>query len=131
MTTRDTGEDTGRQAHDRQHVSRNRSHRLSIDTILELLAHRYRRDLLGYLYDRPERTQTIEELTEHVLERETGMRNEQRSREAVELQLRHIHVPKLAEAGLLEYDDRDQRVRYYGNEPFEQWLERIRDAARE
>ena len=131
MTKRDTGEDSERSARDRQTLSQTGAYRLSIDTILELLAHKHRRDLLGYLYDGPAGEPTLDELAEHVIEREMSVRNERPSREAVELQLRHIHVPKLAEAGLLEYDGHDQRVRYHGNDRVERWFERIREAAGE
>lgn len=51
---------------------------------------------------------------------------ERPAREHVETTLHHTHDPKLANAGILEYDARSREFRYRGHDRLEAWLERIR-----
>ncbi len=39
----------------------------------------------------------------------------------------HIHIPKLSEVGILEYDARSQAIRYRSHTALEDWLDRIRE----
>lgn len=42
-----------------------------------------------------------------------------RDTESLRVELHHHHLPKLENAGLIEYDDRTETVRYYPNERIE------------
>ncbi len=101
---------------------------LSIDAVLELLADWRRRELLARLIRSPTQT-TIDQLIEHLAERETEARNERPARDSIEIKLLHVHLPKLAEAGIVEYDERSRQVRYRRNDRLERWLERVQDVS--
>lgn len=81
------------------------------DDIHELLADRQRRHALAYLHDKPEDVATREELASHVSSRHP----ESPSEEYVVAELHHVSLPKLEDAGLLEYDPRSGAVRFYGH----------------
>lgn len=100
---------------------------LSMDAVLELLADRRRRELLERLFSQPSETTTIDELVEHLMDRESEARNERPARDSIEIKLLHVHLPKLADAGILEYDERSREVRYRANDRLEAWLERVRE----
>jgi len=40
--------------------------------------------------------------------------------------LRHSHLPKLEDAGLVEYDSRSETVRYWSQPSLEELLEHVR-----
>jgi hypothetical protein len=39
------------------------------------------------------------------------------------MELQHIHLPKLEDAGILEQDPRSETVRYWSQPSVEEWLE--------
>lgn len=98
---------------------------LSLDAILSLLAHYQRRDVLGYLADRPDQTCSIDECVAHVMKREEDRTGTRPGHDQVATILHHVHVPKLTDAGLLEYDPRSRQLRYGGHDRLETWLDRI------
>lgn len=98
---------------------------LSIDATLEILASRERRYILSYLADSSEATASTDELVEHIVRAETERMDEMPNRDDLESSLYHIHLPKLTDSGLLEYDPRSQQLRYWGDERLEKWLERV------
>lgn len=99
---------------------------LSLDAILALLAHHHRRDLLRHLVRLPDQAATIDDCVGHLAEREAERTGNRPGRDHLEATLHHVHVPRLADAGVLEYDSRTQEIRYWGNDRLESWLERIR-----
>ena len=101
---------------------------LSIDAILELLSERERRKLLEYLIEAEGDTATVEGLIDYLVEDEATRTGEIPSRARFKTSLYHIHLPKLADAGLLDYDPRSREVRYYGDSQLEEWLEQIIEA---
>jgi DNA-binding transcriptional ArsR family regulator len=70
----------------------------------ELLANRRRRHALTYLRDRPRERVSVEELTSQVIARELVEGDGTVDPESVRATLLHVHLPKLAEAGLVDYD---------------------------
>ena len=101
---------------------------LSIDTVLELLSECERRKLLEYLIEGEDDTATVEELLDHLVDDEADRTGEIPSRARFKTSLYHVHLPKLANAGILDYDSRSRQVRYYGHAQLETWIERIADA---
>ncbi|WP_137283576.1 DUF7344 domain-containing protein [Halorussus salinisoli] len=100
---------------------------LSLDATLELLAHYDRRAILGYLRDTSDDTATIDELVDHLVAKKTEQTGEQPGRDHVLSTLHHVHVPKLADAGVIDYDARNKEIRYWGSDRLEEWYDRIRN----
>jgi hypothetical protein len=98
---------------------------LSLDATLELLANHDRRAIISYLRDASRRTATVDELAKHLVERCAAQTGERPGRSHVRSTLHHIHVPKLVDAGVVDYDARTQEVRYWGSERLEAWHDRI------
>lgn len=81
-------------------------HRLSKDVIFELLKNRRRRKVLSYLLD-AEETVTLGELAEQIAAWEndtevTALSSDQRKR--VYVALYQTHLPKMADAGIIDYN---------------------------
>ena len=45
----------------------------------------------------------------------------------VQVNLQHHHMPKMADAGIIDYDIRSQMIRYHGDEALEDLFERVQD----
>ncbi|WP_210424956.1 DUF7344 domain-containing protein [Halorussus halobius] len=99
---------------------------LSLDETLEILANHERRDVLGWLMDAPDGTATVDELVDHLVARRAERTGERPGRGHVTTTLHHVHLPKLADAGVVAYDARSQEVRYWSDDRLEAWHDRIR-----
>lgn len=99
---------------------------LDIDAILDLLAREVRRDVVDFCRCRENRHLRIDHLAERVAER-ARRRGEPVRTDRVEAALHHVHLPRLEEAGVLEYDLRNGDIRYAGDERLEACLDRITD----
>ncbi len=99
----------------------------SLDVIFDILSNRRRRHVLYYLNDRPDGVATVEELTDVVLTQECDGFDpstdpvEQRNR--IQIDLQHVHLPKLADAGIVDHDRRTETVRYWTQPSLTEWLE--------
>lgn len=100
---------------------------LSLDAILDILANHRRRALLEYLWEQPESVGSFEEATEHTILRVGQKQGAQPNHDDVQVDLQHHHLPKMADAGVLEYDIRSQTIRYHENERLETAYERVTD----
>lgn len=121
---------------------------LSLDTTLELLADRDRRVVLDYLRDADDRTATIDELAAHLVSQtddlpsadggdgppsadrgddppNTDCGDGPPSADHVQTMLHHVHVPKLVDTGVVDYDARNEEIRYWGSKRLERWHDRI------
>ncbi len=83
-----------------------------LDTVFTALADNDRRRLVHHLSETTDNTATIEELVA-VIEDDP---------KSVKTQLRHVHLPHLDSAGLVDYDDRTRTVRYRGSQLLEDVL---------
>ena len=101
----------------------------SLNLVFDLLSNRHRRYALYYLYDQPDGVATIEEVTDHVVAlatRDDGADCEASVDErvhSVRIELQHVHLPKLEDAGIVELDRRSETVRYWTQPSLEEWLE--------
>lgn len=100
----------------------------SLDQVFELLSNSRRRYALYYLTDQSDGVATLETLTEHVvaLEQRLGTVNGTHTTDrhtSVRTALTHTHLPKLEDAGVLDYDRRSETVRYWRQPSVEEWLE--------
>lgn len=100
---------------------------LSLDAILSVLAHHRRRDLLQYLIDSPDQTASIEACVGNLVKREAERTGERPSHDHVEASLYHLHLPKMADAGILDYDPRSREFRYWSHDRLESLLDSIED----
>lgn len=85
---------------------------LSLDEVFELLASRRRRYALYYLRGRQESVHR-DEMARHVAAREAGVSPDDVDDAApshVAASLHHVHLPRLRDAGLVEYDPRQGDV---------------------
>ncbi|APW98360.1 hypothetical protein CHINAEXTREME_11395 [Halobiforma lacisalsi AJ5] len=108
----------------------------SLDRVFDLLSDRRRRYALYYLNDRGDGVATVGELTDHIAALESredstggesastgGPETESERKEGIRTELRHVHLPKLAEIGVVEHDQRSDTVRYWSQPSLEEWLE--------
>ena len=94
----------------------------SLDLVFDLLADQRRRYALYYLYDVSDGVATVDEVAEYVLRLEDGDHSDEHERHVLTA-LQHVHLPKLEDAGILEYDSRSETVRYWSRPSLEEWLE--------
>lgn len=85
-----------------------------MDERFALLADRLRRDTVRYLCPSEGEWVDREELVVS-LSRRRGSPD----RRCIDLQLHHVHLPRLEDAGVLDYDRDAARVRYLGDEELE------------
>ncbi|MHC3439509.1 DUF7344 domain-containing protein [Natrialbaceae archaeon A-gly3] len=97
----------------------------SLDRIFDLLSDRRRRYTLYCLYDSENGVATIEDIVEYVLSLEASGNSPER-RDQLLTSLEHMHLPRLEDAGIVEYDTRSDTVRYWGQPSLEEWLEHAR-----
>lgn len=95
---------------------------LCLTEILSILQSDLRRDVLTCLQNADNRTISTDELVEHLLER-----REMTERTDLAIRLHHIHLPKLAEANLIEFEPRQDILRYLPDTNIEYWLTMIRE----
>lgn len=100
---------------------------LSLDAILSLLANDRRRDVLAYLAETDDDVTSIEDLVAHLVRVEGERTGKLPSHENVEATLLNVHIPKLADATIVEYDERSRQLRYWPNERLEHWLALVED----
>lgn len=91
----------------------------SLDTIFDLLARERRRYALYYLENQDGKI-SIDELTRAIVEWESDPSEaiSQEELDEVNLELRHVHLPKTAEVDFIEYDTEEGIVQVSG-EPSE------------
>ncbi len=104
---------------------------LSLDATFDALADAERRMILHYLTDAADHEATVDELVSYITQQEANHTGELPSRDSIEMRLHHIHLPKLVEVGLVEYDARTEQLRYWSDDRLETWLERARDEAQD
>lgn len=93
------------------------------NSLLEVLADEQRRCVVAYLSDTSDDVASVSELTRHVTKHCADAHN----REQVAVNLHHVGLPKLEEAGVLEYDSRSNTVRYHPGSKVETLLDCLRE----
>lgn len=87
----------------------------NLDALYEILSDSFRRYLCIYLAKADKSVFTIEELAEQLKEWKRDKGDESISRKRVVIRLRHIHLPKLADKGIITYNPEGNTVQYDGN----------------
>lgn len=102
----------------------------SLDRLFKLLANERRRRILFYLDGKEGDVASIVELIDYVVVHEAESVDDLTSDE-VAIALYHKHLPKLADAGLIEYDARSRTVRYRGDGAIGEHLHAITNTGQE
>ena len=89
---------------------------VSLDTVFDLLRSERRRHVLYYLNERKGEV-PVEELVAAVTEGETNGSPSPGEFERVGVSLKHVHLPKAAEAEFIEYDREEGVLRVSGTPP--------------
>jgi hypothetical protein len=92
-----------------------------VDVVFDLLASHERRNLCTSLIESPAAVVTVSELVDLMVDEETSAAD----REQLAVDLHHCHLPKLAEAGIVDYDPRSTTARYWGQPTVEKWAEHV------
>ncbi|MGQ3722892.1 DUF7344 domain-containing protein [Natrialba aegyptia] len=100
---------------------------LSLDAILDILASERRRALLEYLWNRPDNSGSFEEATKYTIAKIGEKRGVQPNHDDIQVDLQHHQLPKMADAGVVDYDVRSQRTRYHENERLEEAYEKVEE----
>jgi DNA-binding transcriptional ArsR family regulator len=90
-----------------------------LDELFQVLADENRRRVLAYLADTDDGVAAFSELLEHVADDSAG---ESSDNDRLAVSLHHNHLPKLADANVVEYDPRSQVVRYRGSRVVSDWV---------
>lgn len=107
--------DESRDRPQREQITTDESHRL--------LTSPRRRLLLSYLSTRSDGSVSLDELIDIIAERECPDPGPATHRERILIDLHHVHLPRLADAGVLDYDPVAETVRYNGSETLESFLD--------
>lgn len=94
----------------------------SLDRLFSILANERRRRILLYLHGKDDDVATFMELIDYLMVCEAESVDDLEGDE-VAMALYHAHFPKLADAGIIEYDTRSRTVRYRENLLIEKWLQ--------
>lgn len=96
----------------------------SIYEVMSVLDQPIRREILQYFSEGTEQEvveANVGELVEYLSGRDSHT-GQTPSDDRIALQLHHLHLPKLAETGVIEYDPNEQLVRYQGDTSLERYL---------
>lgn len=96
-----------------------------LDALLAALADPSRRAVLRYLATSGTDTATVDELADLLCDRAPDGRGDP-DPDRVRIGLLHVHLPMLADLGVVDYDRRSRDLRYPGNDRLERLLGQIR-----
>ncbi|MDS0276788.1 hypothetical protein NDI85_03210 [Halomicroarcula sp. S1AR25-4] len=94
---------------------------------IDLLSSNRRRILLRALCDAEEREHSLETLAATVAQTEQGTDLGDVATHRIGVSLHHVHLPRLDDADVLDYDRETNTVRFYGSDRIETWLATMRD----
>lgn len=95
--------------------------------MLDILANSPRRHLLSHLQTQANETSSVEEATKHILTELAKEQGKQPNHDDVQINLQHQYIPKLVDAGVIEFDVRSQKIRYRPNQRLEELHDRVRE----
>lgn len=98
-----------------------------LDTLLQLLADRRRRQAIHYLRHEADGKTTIDSLADRLHSGGSDAGDQTTEREELVIQLYHAHLPKLADHGVVEFDPENGAVRYQPDKQFETVLDSLSD----
>jgi len=98
-----------------------------IDAVFDALADWRRREVCLFFRETDVSTATVDELAMLLAGCEPSGLGEPKGRTPDEFatELAETHLPRLDAAGVVDYDDRSDTVRYWGQPTVEKWLEHV------
>lgn len=96
----------------------------SVDGIFAALNHPLRREVVALLSENPNRTFRVDDVVERLRQQASAP---DLDRPELRIQLRHVHLPKLAEYDVVEFDPQGDLLRYLPATDVEEWAALIRD----
>ncbi|WP_254274474.1 DUF7344 domain-containing protein [Haloarcula marina] len=98
----------------------------SLDACLQLVADPHRRRIIHHLRHEATGTTTVDELVEQFHRSGSDFKDgPPQDRESLAIQLHHVHLPKLADHDVVEYEHRSGSVRYRPDEQVETVLDSL------
>lgn len=91
-----------------------------LDETLELLSNPHRRNILYVMEDANDNVFSYENITDRLTEESYISEKEE---ERFEVQMNHVHLPRLEDSGLIQHDKRSETIRYIEDEDVEELLE--------
>lgn len=93
---------------------------LPADRLLSMMADQQRRAVLRVLLERSDEAMSVDELVATLTDEESRSPDDQQeTAKKTTISLYHVHLPKLAEAGLVEFDQQSDTVRYRATDTVE------------
>lgn len=86
---------------------------------LDVLGYRYCRSVLRFFHRHSTETATVDQLERFVRSREDEVSA------SIDIHLHHSTLPRLEDAGLVDYDPRSNEARYRGDPAVERWLNHV------
>ncbi len=96
-----------------------------VETAFSILRVTERRTVVEYVRQRSTDSTTVDELVDHLLERRVASDRPPTTRRQLYVSLRHVHLPALADAGVVTYDPHGADVRYDGSTDLTALLEAL------
>lgn len=96
----------------------------SLDLVFDVLSERRRRYALYHLREVPDGVAPVSDVVDYVYHSEGGSDGSRADlRLSIRTALQHVHLPKLENAGFIEYDERSETIRYWRQPSLDEWLE--------
>lgn len=99
----------------------------NLDTLLQLVADRHRRQAVQQLRHEATGRMTIDDLVDRLRTGGPVADDQTTPREQLAIQLHHAHLPKLADYGIVDFDPENGTVRYQPDEQIEAALDSLPD----
>jgi hypothetical protein len=93
--------------------------------LMGVLAHPLRRDIMRYLIERNEKEADLGEIVKYLSGRDANP-DQSINHEQIALKLHHVHLPKMGEAGVIDYDHAERTVEYHGEDSRGRYLKIFR-----
>ncbi|WP_254761730.1 hypothetical protein [Natrinema marinum] len=88
------------------------------DELLQLLSHQHRREILYWLRTKPDKSATLDELTEYLDSSSVGS--------VSDIELYHVLLPKLDESEWAQWHTQESMIQYYPDRLCEELLRVLR-----
>lgn len=95
---------------------------LSLRDVFSLLESRRRRCALYFLTDTSEIETDFETLRDAVIDYEKRCEDPPEAPDTVTISLEHVHLPRLDQADVIDWDREDRTIEYLGHPLVERWL---------
>lgn len=96
----------------------------TLDSLLTILQDPLRRRTVRFCASASNRMFEFDDLVNY-LARGDRLSEEARDREEIAIDLHHRHLPKLAEAEVIEFDPNSGKIRYLGSDQIQRWIQQI------